>query len=398
MVLTTQGERDPLAGEGYKTLKTLGKGGMGSVLLAQHLASGQRYAVKFLHDHLAEDDGVVDRFRLEAEALTELRHPNIVRVHEARWDSTRGPRFIVMEYLRGHSLAEELANRRQLPAREALGIAIQILDGLDATHAARLLHRDIKPDNIFVCDGPEPRTVKLTDYGIAKVIDTRARVRPLTVPTQANLLIGTPRWCSPEAFFGDPSQLDERSDLYSVGLILHWMVSGKAPWPDAKGIQAVMLAQANDALPSLGADLAWLDILVAQLTAKFKSERFESAGMAAGVLRQCLRDRFESEVVLLTTEPIALPRPRHEGGTPSPAPVTAGAARGEVEPAARRVRPVPKTDPLEPPEPARERLEHSEQRERNAAFLRPGPLGFALLGGLIAIVITLLWMLLGGRP
>jgi eukaryotic-like serine/threonine-protein kinase len=154
---------DPLSGQPYRALRLLGTGAMGEVFLAEHRTLATLCVVKIQHARLARDPSIADRIRLEAESLTRLDHVNIVSIIGSGKTLDDRP-FIVMEYLDGQTMADELAARGQLPMLEALDYACQLLSGLAAAHAVGIVHRDIKPDNLFLCDGPRGnRVLKLLD-------------------------------------------------------------------------------------------------------------------------------------------------------------------------------------------------------------------------------------------
>jgi serine/threonine-protein kinase len=222
----------PLDGSKYRLLSPLGRGGMGHVWLAEHVGLCAEVVVKFLDPSLSDREDLGDRMRLEAQALGQLRHPNIVSVIDGGRTETGHP-FIVMERLKGRTLSAELGERRSLGAREAIGIARQALAGLAAAHAAGVVHRDVKPSNLFLCDtpgvagaGPE-RLVKLIDFGIAKIVGRTPSggIRPLAFPTTEGTVLGTPTALSPEQAQGE--RIDHRADLYAVGLLLYLLVTGR---------------------------------------------------------------------------------------------------------------------------------------------------------------------------
>lgn len=238
---------DPLAGTRYRILRFLAEGGMGEVFEAEHIALGRRVAIKLLHRRFKDRGDLADRMRLEGQALGRVYHPNVVEVLDL--GTTReGRPFVVMERLVGCPLATELRDRGAIPATEAAVLGIQALAGLAAVHAEGLLHRDLKLDNLFLCDaGPGlPRRVKLLDLGVAKVIGGEGPA-PLTVRTDEGVSMGTPRFFSPEQASGAP--LDERSDLYAMGIVLYTLVAGRGPFDHLKRLADVLDAHVH-ALPA----------------------------------------------------------------------------------------------------------------------------------------------------
>jgi serine/threonine-protein kinase len=209
----------------YEICSVLGRGGMGSVFLARHLRlPGKQVAIKVLRKNVETRPDVVLRFRREAEIASRLGHPNIIEVLD--FDTLEdGSSFLVMEYLRGRSLSKRLKQGR-LPLEEVFDITRQIGAALQAAHRAGVVHRDLKPDNVFLVpnEGGEGERVKLLDFGISKVIDSQ------TLQTQDSVLLGTPRYMAPEQAMGKNKEVDARSDLFSLGCMVYEMLAGKGPF------------------------------------------------------------------------------------------------------------------------------------------------------------------------
>ncbi|MGE6758793.1 protein kinase domain-containing protein [Corallococcus interemptor] len=211
----------------YKVVSVLGRGGMGSVFLAQHLRlPGKQVAVKVLRvgEHVGPDLHV--RFRREAEIASRLGHPNIVEVLD--FDTLEdGSPFLVLEYLRGESLADRL-RRGRLTLEEVFSFTRQMGSALQTAHRAGVVHRDLKPANIFLVPtdsgGVVGERVKLLDFGISKVMSSE------TLQTQEAVLIGTPQYMSPEQAQGQNSRIDARTDLFALGGIVFEMLSGMTPF------------------------------------------------------------------------------------------------------------------------------------------------------------------------
>ncbi|MCC6522939.1 MAG: serine/threonine protein kinase [Polyangiaceae bacterium] len=295
---------DPLAGDPkYAVVRRLGAGGMGQVYEALHRALGATVVVKLLHEHLADNPRSVDRMRLEAQALARLRHPNLVAVTDFGVAPGGAPYF-VMERLVGVSLADELRAHGPLAAREAIGIVRQALAGLGVAHEAGLVHRDVKPANIFLCRTAAPALpraeaprVKLLDFGVAKVIHAASDApAPLALPTRKGVLVGTPRYASPEQVLG--GRVDARADLYSMGLVLYACLCGRGPFDDCPSAVDMLQAHATrtpeppsrHAAPSHGPLPAGLEAVVMRCLAKRPEDRFATAAELDAALGRVLAD------------------------------------------------------------------------------------------------------------
>ncbi len=211
----------------YELTSLLGKGGMGSVFLARHLRlPGKQVAVKVLlrGDDLSEEQFA--RFRREAEIASQLGHPNIIEVLDFH-SMEDGTPYLVMEYLRGESLAHRLRKGR-LSMREAFSIARQMGSALQAAHRAGVVHRDLKPANVFLVptesEGMATERVKLLDFGISKLLGSQ------TLQTQDDVLMGTPRYMAPEQAMGRNREVDARSDIFAFGCIVYEMLCGDSPF------------------------------------------------------------------------------------------------------------------------------------------------------------------------
>jgi eukaryotic-like serine/threonine-protein kinase len=210
-----------LAGR-YRLIKRLGMGGMAVVYLARHVMIERLSAIKILRQEMGMNPGHRERFLREARAVNRINHPNIVEITDV--GETDGLVFLVMEYVAGAPLSRVLGSG-PLAWPRAASIARQIASALARAHQAGVIHRDLKPDNVLIIpggpDAPETETAKLTDFGIAKVMDAPS----LTLGEQT---FGTPGYVAPEILMGEP--VDPRSDLYSLGILLYEMLSGKLPF------------------------------------------------------------------------------------------------------------------------------------------------------------------------
>ncbi len=227
----------------FKVLRELGAGGMGAVYEALQLSVERKVALKTTHMGWNEDALLVERFMREAKLSSQLNHPNIVSIIDFGRTSA-GLLYLAMELVAGESLAAILRKKAPLKVEEAIAIAVGILDGLSAAHGQGILHRDLKPANIMISDFYEgkPR-VKILDFGIAKLLHDEEQAL-----TQAGQVVGTPRYLAPEALRG--AALDERGDLFSVGVILYMMLCGRYPYGSgANPVQFLQLTQPPEPLP-----------------------------------------------------------------------------------------------------------------------------------------------------
>jgi serine/threonine-protein kinase len=190
---------------------------MAVVYLGHDLELDRPVAIKLLAEHLLGDDAVRTRFLREAKLAARLSHPNIVRVYDAGEDHESRP-FIVMEYVEGKTLAEVLGERGRLPEGEALELAVQACAGLEHAHAAGLVHRDVKPQNLLLTRGG---AVKLSDFGIARAAES-------TRLTEAGTVLGTAAYLAPEQAAGE--DVGSAADLYSLGAVLYELLAGQPPF------------------------------------------------------------------------------------------------------------------------------------------------------------------------
>lgn len=216
---------DRLGGK-YRLKKLLRKGGMGVVFEAEHEDLGKLVAVKILKPELAKDERGVSRFKREARAAAAIGHRSIVDVHDI--DQTEdGSLFLVMELLKGETLGQRLAREGTIDVPLATAIAGAVLDALRLTHARGIVHRDLKPDNIYLVDsGQRFPDVKVLDFGASRMVDAS---HPEERLTESGIVLGTPYYLSPEQARGEV-EVDMRTDLYALGVILYESLSGEVPF------------------------------------------------------------------------------------------------------------------------------------------------------------------------
>jgi len=236
-------------GDTYRIQALIGRGGMGAVWAAEHLRlPGKHVAVKVLLDAAAGGEEMLQRFRREAEIASRLGHPNIVEVLDFNTLPTGQP-YIVLEYLQGETLAARLASGR-LQLDEALAITRQIGSALQAAHRAGVVHRDLKPDNVFLCAPEEdmPTRVKVLDFGISKIRGSQS------LRTQDAILMGTPQYMSPEQATGKNTAVDARTDVFALGAIVYEMLGGQPAF--AGGSLAEVVYRVVHGQPTALRDLA----------------------------------------------------------------------------------------------------------------------------------------------
>ncbi|MFJ3667880.1 protein kinase [Streptomyces sp. NPDC090106] len=274
-----------LANNRYQLRDLLGEGGMASVHLAHDTVLDRPVAIKTLHTELGREQAFRERFRREAQAVAKLTHTNIVSVFDTGEDNLDGTTmpYIVMEYVEGRPLGsvldEDVRQFGAMPADKALKITADVLAALEISHEMGLVHRDIKPGNVMMT---KRGVVKVMDFGIA-----RAMQSGVTSMTQTGMVVGTPQYLSPEQALG--RGVDARSDLYSVGIMLFQLVTGRLPF-DADSPLAIAYAHVQEepvAPSSVNRSLPpAVDALVARALKKNPNERFPSAD---AMRTECLR-------------------------------------------------------------------------------------------------------------
>jgi serine/threonine protein kinase len=269
----------------YKLLSQIGKGGMSSVYLAEHELMKRRVAVKVLPKNRVDDSSYLERFRLEARAVAKLDDPNIVRAYDI--DNEGDVHYIVMEYVDGQDLHQVVAQQGPLDFDTAADYITQVANGLQHAHEMGLVHRDIKPANCLV---DRHKTVKLLDLGLAKL--TEDDQASLTMANEENVL-GTADYLAPEQALNS-HEADHRSDIYSLGCTLYFLLTGGPPFPEGSISERLLKHQTvkpesifkfrPDAPPSL------VDICETMMSKK-PDDRFQSAGEVAARLKEWLADR-----------------------------------------------------------------------------------------------------------
>jgi len=286
----------------YRIVEEIGRGAMGIVYRGEDEALGRSVAIKTILASMDDEEqaGYLARFKQEAKALGGLNHPSIVTVYE--FGDQNGVAYFAMEYLEGSDLRSMIA-KKQIDLVNAVEIAAQIAEGLAFAHSRGIVHRDIKPGNIWIVDG---KRAKIMDFGIA-------RVRTSDVKTRTGMMLGSPKYMSPEQVLGNP--VDSRSDIFSLGVVLYEMLAGTPPFAgDEAPAQMYQICNAHPGPPSaknLGVPRT-LDLIVARALEKDPAARYQDADAMAWDLRACLPELttgVPGEMSALIATPVSPPAP-----------------------------------------------------------------------------------------
>jgi len=274
---TARFEAGHVFGERYRVVSLLGSGGMGQVFRVEDATSGQALALKVLRPLDSDEGDRVRRFQREIQILTRIRHPAVLHILD--WGDSPAGLYFVTELVDGEDLKLAIRRRGPWPAPEAAALGATLADALAAAHAQGVVHRDVKPNNVMIArDG----SVRLLDFGLA-----RGAGIDLTTLTRTGTIVGTPGYMSPEQF--DAHGVDERSDVYSLGVVLFEVLTGRLPFTGQTPI-AVALAHKTETPPlprSLRPGVpAWLERAVLRCLEKDPARRFASAAALAAELRR----------------------------------------------------------------------------------------------------------------
>jgi eukaryotic-like serine/threonine-protein kinase len=261
----------------YRLESKLGSGGMSTVYLANDEVLDRPVAVKLLHREISEEEDQLERFRREARSAARLSHPNLVGVIDAGEDDGRP--YIVFEYIDGRTLKRQIQEQGPLPVDEAVAYGIEIGRGLTAAHARKLVHRDVKPQNVLI--DPDGRA-KVTDFGIARSLEQKGM-------TATGRVLGTTDYVSPEQAMGE--DVDERSDVYSLGVVLYEMLTGEVPF-QAETQVGVAMKHVNEPMPDVQAKRPEVSAVVAsavdRATTKDPRDRYNTVAEMVRDLEQTL--------------------------------------------------------------------------------------------------------------
>jgi serine/threonine-protein kinase len=280
----------------YLVRRKVGQGGMGAVFEATHTEIGGRYAIKVLLDKYAQRDAIVRRLKQEAQLATSLEHEHIIRVTDFG-NTDDGRTYVVMEYLEGESLAECIARESKLPEQRILRIASQTASALAAAHAKGIVHRDVKPENLFLLKRKEQDFVKVVDFGISKSLRASEEQEPEAPRlTQTGMVLGTPLYMSPEQARGDEN-LDHRVDVYALGVIMYEAATGRVPFSGTNYLSVIsqVLNEQPKPLRDLRPELSEeFEAIVAHAMAKDRTHRYASANDMLADLNALIDDPTRS--------------------------------------------------------------------------------------------------------
>lgn len=363
---------DPMLGKmisgRYKIEELIGQGAMGRVYRALQKPIDRPIAVKILHQHLMEDRRVSRRFEREAQAASRFNHPNSINIIDFG-QTEDGSLFLAMEYITGEDLAAAIRREAPLPPPRIVNIATQVLNALQLAHTNKIIHRDLKPENIMLEELPGHRDfVKVCDFGIAKIQQNTESQNRESALTMFGMICGTPYYMSPEQAKGE--ELDGRTDLYSMGVILYEMFTGEVPFRGTTPVEVIARhltdppAPISTAYPHLHIPRS-LEKVVMRALSKNRDERFPDAQSMSQALETALKEvEFQQDLLHIvkeaeTSPPIVVGKPFVEIGRtennpafmphPSQAPSTPPVATAQAGP--RQVTAPYQATPYTPPPP-----------------------------------------------
>ncbi|HLV21234.1 MAG TPA: serine/threonine-protein kinase [Polyangiaceae bacterium] len=319
--------RDILNGQ-FQIIQKIGTGGMGSVYKASQPEMNRMVAIKILHPKLAGRKDLSSRFRREARAMSQLTHPNTVKVFMYGELEEDGSLYIVMELLEGRNLNQTVRREGPLPVERAIPVLVQVCGALHEAHEMGIVHRDLKPENIFLSkSGGMDDYPKVLDFGLAKVTERQMRPGSLIL-TQEGMVFGTPEFMSPEQAQG--KTLDARSDIYSLAVILYEVLTGKLPFDAKTPMEYIQKHVMDPPIPlkertSERSFPAGLQDVLFKALAKKPEDRYQTAAEFAQALKPFASHRSGAYVAPTSGTPAAAP-----SETPAPAPLAAPSAAPSV--------------------------------------------------------------------
>ncbi len=307
---------DPLVGQSfdkYEVIRRIGEGGMGLVFEAQHTVIEKQVAMKVLREDFSKRPEVVERFRQEAKSASRIGHQNIVDISDFG-TTPLGQSYFVMEFLEGEDLANVLAREGTVGMERSLHILIQCCQALGAAHDKGIVHRDMKPENIFLtARGGDPDFVKIVDFGIAKMSDIETPGEPGRKLTKTGMIFGTPEYMSPEQAAGKP--LDHRVDVYALGVILFELATGRVPFvgDSFMGILTQHMFEEPPSLREVNPQVkitSELELVISRALAKDPDARYQTMKDLEDALVEAGQGRLTQATLHGYGEPVkARPRP-----------------------------------------------------------------------------------------
>jgi serine/threonine-protein kinase len=386
----------------------VGEGGFGAVYKGKQIGTGRQVALKLLHPEMTQDENLVARFRREGLVMCNLRDAHTVTTYDFA-QTAEGTLFIAMELLEGKSLHDVFYSQAPIEWRRMFKIVTQMCSSLGEAHSQGIVHRDLKPENIYLeSRSGDPEFVKILDFGIAKVMRGDGSQAPQLTATGQTL--GTLEYMSPEQLMG--KELDGRSDIYTVGVLVYEMITGRLPFPDAKGPAALITAQLREVPPApsavnpAGQIPPVVDQIIFKMLAKDKAQRYANVEELRVAVADALQNAQWTGPAAQPSAPIVAPGRASQGqGQGAPRGGQAGAlagagVRGTLHgPGGPPVPPVPPRAPVVPAAPPARAGVLSESRQlterRAPATLSRSWLWLALvliaLGGVVGAVLALRW-------
>src|SRR5438045_231781 len=380
-------------------MRLLGKGGMGSVYMAEHPAIGSKVAIKFLHPQYSHDEKIVDRFFNEARAVNVIGHDNILKILDLNvTDDNR--HYFVMEFLHGRPLQALLRNNMAVALDVAGPILVQVCDALEAAHKRGIVHRDLKPDNVYLISMKGKKNfVKVVDFGIARVTDDAG---VSTGKTQTGMVMGTPAYMSPEQGSGASNRIDGRSDVYSLGVMMFQLATGRLPFPGSNfGEVLIGHLQVPPPQPrSINAQIPEAyEAIILKCLQKKQEDRYGSMKELKHAIDACMdqlkiskdlphADDTDQELHPIEARPPSFPGPRTPGRPTGPISknrISNPNARGV--PPRPTGRPASGTMPRASQPPTRITLPPTRERGRTALYAGIGALGVAAAAVAVFVVL-----------
>ncbi|MEW6731082.1 MAG: serine/threonine-protein kinase [Acidobacteriota bacterium] len=282
----------------YRVDHKIGAGGMGAVFKATNLQDGSIVALKIISPQLVANSKFVKRFQREAKVGWILSHPNIVKVHEFG-ETEDSLLYMAMEFVEGETLKSYLASCSALSPERCLELIKPICDGLEAAHKRNILHRDLKPENILITKDSEGKeTLKLADFGLVKLMQPDSEITKGSNLTEVGEVFGTPHYMSPEQVLGQP--IEATADIYSLGVILHQMLTGKVPI-QRTNIREILLVKVSEDMAPPSSKYSFLspafDSVLQRVLARHPEDRYQKVGLFFQAFQQAVTEA-ESPVII----------------------------------------------------------------------------------------------------